>query len=440
MNFIYKQEYWFANAWINRETAFTQLCEIIKTTILTAIHKEKQEKFRNWVAFGDKTLDPAKLITMSEYISIEVDWIPYLDSFSRKSFFCDNQESIIHLKEECNEDYQIGYFLFTVEYFKSADHLPKKNTIEPAFLHVFSGIALLALKDVCKTQTHVCIETKNPLYIFAISNKTTPDNIEWNNETIENFRVDISKWTQLYSGYWKDYTAELYLKRSNDNLAYRSSELHFIRRTCGFLFVTEQNYNDYFESYYKETLICSTAQIRALVFAMSRLNTLLDEFRAIQASHTPIDTDILDANLKELEYLLGILNEKMSSIRNDLDYNQKGYYKRVLAHLIHIFNVEIIFERLHFKFNTASESLQIRYQQELDEKQQRLDTKMFYLTIFFGLGIISDIASIFLLYMDAQLGGQLELANISLITLLGILGIFIAVGFISVILTWRRNR
>ncbi|GAG54096.1 unnamed protein product, partial [marine sediment metagenome] len=54
---------------------------------------------------------------------------------------------------------------------------------------------------------------------------------------IEKYKKVIGSWTEIYSGQWEDYSETLFNKRIENNLSNRLSELHFLRRNSGFIYM-----------------------------------------------------------------------------------------------------------------------------------------------------------------------------------------------------------
>lgn len=86
----------------------------------------------------------------------------------------------------------------------------------------------------------------------------------------------IGYWTEIYSGQWEDYSESLYDRRIENNLSNRLSELHLTRRNSGFIYMAEENYRDFFDSYMKEFVLIPAPQMRAVLFALSLINESLD--------------------------------------------------------------------------------------------------------------------------------------------------------------------
>ncbi len=410
LQFIYKREYWFANAGINSS-------EIDVEEKIKELKGKLKEKLGNLTASDLPEIDwdrdtQNEVINLGKKISLDITWVSMLESFP-------------HFNEDKKLKYnEVGYLEFAVEYFK--DEPDKKKQIRPTILHMLPVFVLKFLNEFCslKENQYLYVDTEDPIFIFAISNKTTPIEVEWSPDAIKKYRQVLSAWTELYSGQWDDYKEELYEERTSKNISYRLSELHYIRKTSGFIYITENDYENYFD-YYKETVIKPTAEIRSLIFGMLALNKSLDMLRMSQASHAYIKIEDLDASIRKMEYLMGILDTQLSFYYKELDYNKRRYYKKVLSHLLAEFRVEMIYRRVLRKYEDAEDSLQIRYQKENSEKQDLLDSKMYYLNIIFVVGVIAEIASIFVVFIDALTGGSLMIAGIA-----GIASIIISIGML----------
>ena len=139
-------------------------------------------------------------------------------------------------------------------------------------------LVLGVLRDLSKKEEYkgLYLDLESPLYIFATSNGSNPTDIQWTSENIEKYKKTISYWTVIYSGQWEDYSYDLYNRRIQGNLSNRLSELHFIRRNSGFIYMAEENYERFFESYMMKFVIEPTPKMRAVQFSLRSINESLD--------------------------------------------------------------------------------------------------------------------------------------------------------------------
>ncbi|GAI95928.1 unnamed protein product, partial [marine sediment metagenome] len=198
----------------------------------------------------------AVLFELIRNISIKCSWVTCLSNFPYRD-------------ENSERDYNtLGYFQFEVEYYK--DNPSKKESVKPMLIQQVPFILLKVLKEFTNKaeNTGLHFDTESPIYIFLTSNKTKPSDIIWNPENIEKYKKVIGYWTEIYSGQWDDYSETLFDKRIQNNLSNRLSELHFIRRNSGFVYMAEENYEKFFKSYMKEFVLDPTPKMRAVLFSL----------------------------------------------------------------------------------------------------------------------------------------------------------------------------
>jgi len=231
LQFIYKEEYWYISAFLN--TAFVD-------------GTEKSAEIANLIKKNFKTLKPEdifrqdlkdEIIDMVNNVSISCRWVPFLKNFPYRD---ENSERKFNA---------LGYFQFDVEYYKNDQS--KKEKIYPMLIQQIPYLVLNILKEFDKRPENkgLYLDTESPIFIFATSNKTKPNEIQWKKENIELYKKEIAYWTVIYSGQWPDYSEALYDRRIKDNLSNRLSELHFIYRNSGFIYMANENYEKFFESY-----------------------------------------------------------------------------------------------------------------------------------------------------------------------------------------------
>ena len=136
-----------------------------------------------------------------------------------------------------------------------------------------------------KVHEYLNIDHDSPIFIFATSNNLQgAEKIDWTVENIQKYKKKLGMWTEIYSGSWSDYSDTLYDLRVQNNLSNRLSELHFIRRNSGFIYMEEENYRLFFDSYMREFVLTPTAQIRSLLYALISVNESLDILFTMQTA------------------------------------------------------------------------------------------------------------------------------------------------------------
>ncbi len=403
IEFIYHQEYWFISAFINTdEMTGKEKAEEIKELILKRLSNSDYDYFQRAFRFFRDILggeDKKKqLIDMTKNITIECDWVPYFESFpytnEAKPYTIGNKDLVFNT---------LGYFQFKVEYYRN-DPL-KKEGITADLIQQVPYAVLNFLKEFCSMpkNDYIYIDTQSPIYVFATSNKTKPKEIQWTQESINKHKRILGSWIQIYSGQWPDYNERIFDERIKNNLSNRLSELHFIRRNSGFVYMTEENYPKFID-YMEEFVIYSTPKIRAMQFALMSINQSLDILLMKYHSDVFMTLKTIEMKIKNLRYLRGMIQTKLSLIYNELDWNRRQHYTSVLKHLIIQFNLDDLFNRVNRKFKIIYDSMQELYIKKNEENQKRTERGLSLLNLLFGAGILADFAAIVMIALSLQEG------------------------------------
>lgn len=430
LQFIYEKEYWFVSAFVNSnkidlKEKINQVRKLAEEKVPQISEQDlgKIKWNKDWV---NSVIDMAKNITI-----LNVDWITYLDGLP-------------YHEENTNRAYnKLGYFQFEVEYYRNNPEQKKKvmphhiQQIPVYFLELLKKFSDLKIND------YVNIDIESPIYVFAISAKTQPHEVEWNEENITKYKKVIGNWAEIYSGSWPDYSDKLYNSRIEGNLSNRLSELHFLKRNSGFIYMKEQNYKTQFP-YMFQFVLTPTAQIRSLLFALMSINQSLDILFTRQSKEESMDIEIIETKLKDLKELRGRLQTQMSVVYNELDYNRRQHYTAVLKHLIEEFNLGAggIIDRVNKKFDTIYESMNQLYQKREQESSEQTEQNLNRLNLLFGLGILGDAAGLLLSLIDGISGGEalpILINGISFFIILGV-GLYILYMIMKSKLTIAKNK
>ena len=409
LQFIYKQEFWYASAFINTSlVSGDQKSKEIESLILDKLGSlQESDIFRKELA-GD-------ILDMVKYLYIKCSWIPYIENFPYKD-------------ENSEKKYDsLGYFQFDVEHYKGNPE--KKEKLTPLLIQQIPFIILDALKEFTKRSENkgLEIDTESPIFVFVTSNGTKPKEIDWTNDNINKFKKVLGYWNEIYSGAWPDYNEALYNKRIQNNLSNRLSELHFIERNSGFIYMAKQNYEDFFESYMKKFVLDPTPKIRAVLFALRSINELLDTLFLKTQSESFIDVEIIENKIKNLRLLRGLLQTKLSVIYNELNYNRRQHYTSVLKHLLGEFEIGDLVSRINDKFNIIYDAMEHLYQKKNEELQKRTEKGLNLLNLLFGAGILADLGSVIIIALSLPAGSVpiILLNTIIAIIISGILAVTI---------------
>jgi len=388
LKFIYNKEYWFVSAFINtKEFVGETKAEEIEALLLERLKDLNEPDLKKAFEFLEKypNVEEKKdlLREMVKNVSIECDWEPYFQNFpytdENNPYTEDNKDLIYNT---------LGYFKLEVEYFKNESY--KKDKITPDVVQQVPIIVLDILKDYSssKENEYLLIDTESPIYVFVISNKTTPINVQWSEENIHKYREVLGYWAQIYSGQWSDYSDDWYEERVKQNLSNRLSELHYIKRNSGFIYMAERNIETEF-TYIEKTILESTPEIRAVLFALMTINRSLDAL-FMKRYGVFMGLDRIEQKIKNLRFLRGMIQTKMSLIYSELDWNRRQHYARVLTHLVDKFRIEEILKRTNEKFQMLYDSMQELYLKRSDENQKRNTRAINILQILLGAGFIVE--------------------------------------------------
>jgi len=383
LQFIYKEEFWYVSAFINSvnvnaEAKSQEIEEIIKIKFKNL---KEEDIFRK-----DLKNDILELI---KHISIKCSWVEFLSNFLFfRSFRFDT----------------VGYFQFEVEHYKQDPS--SKDSLNPLLIQQIPILVLDILKEYnYKPENEgIHLDTESPIYVFVTSNKSEPKEIVWNPDNIEKYKKVIGNWTEIYSGQWEDYSETLFNKRIENNLSNRLSELHFLRRNSGFIYMAEENYEKFFKSYMKPYVIDPTPKMRAVLFALRSINESLDLLFLKTQSQAFQGLKVIEQEIRKLRLLRGMIQTTLSTIYNELDYNRRQHYTSVLKHLLTEFEINNIVERINQKFNSIYDVMEDLYHKKSDENQERTESGLNLLNLLFGAGILADLAAVIAISLNLQKG------------------------------------
>ena len=386
LSFIYREEFWYISSFLNSKT-------ISGEETAKKIEEFIKNKFNNLTPDDFYRQDlKDKIIDMVQNISIKCSWVPYLESFPYRD---ENTDRAFNT---------VGYFQFKVEYYP--DQPLKKERLVPMLIQQIPYLILDDLKEFFKGSSYpgILLDTESPVYVFLTSNKTTPSTIEWTQENIERYKRLIGDWTEIYSGQWEDYSEALYNKRIENNLSNRLSELHFIHRNSGFVYMVEDSYDKFFKSYMIKYVLDPTPKMRAVLFALRSINESLDLLFLKMQSEMFQDLKSIEDKIKNLRLLRGLIQTNLSMIYNELDYNRRQHYTRILKHLLNEFEIENVVNRINQKFTTIYDAMQNLYHKKSEENQQKTERGLNLLNLLFGAGVLADLAGVIMLTLNLQEG------------------------------------
>ncbi|MBN2155462.1 MAG: NUDIX hydrolase [Candidatus Lokiarchaeota archaeon] len=415
LKFIYRKEYWFANAFFNtvimnpEEIIIKLRKELIKLYQDTVESPWRQSIFQQEVenaSWDDTFLN--ELIYISKHITLQMKWLPSLRGFPFK-----NGKALFN---------QAGWIEFEVEYFK--DNTEEKRTLRPWILHEFPVYVIHCLKKILKNidlyegeVTEIKAPPKNfefiyldedSLYVTTICDKIeglgVKPEFRWEPISIMQHKKSIYHWIVPYSGRWEsfDVQEEAVNQQLQKNLSYKTTELSYIQSGSAFLYIQQKDFDKFFDLYYKKTLVDTVGAIRSLKFAMMELSISLDDLVTSMNTSAQMQVQSIQNQIAEHEFLVGKIDAKISELYNELEVNRSGYYKKILHHLMQIFNIEGISEWLHTKLDKLSKSLENRYHQIQEQDQKSIQKSTFLLEILFGLSLFVDLVLLAFSYFEAR--------------------------------------
>ncbi len=407
LQFIYKEEYWYISAFIDT----SKINGAEKSQEIEILIKERFDNLTEADVYKKELKDD--LFEMVKNVYIKCRWVPYLENFPYKE---ENSEIKFNT---------LGYFQLEVEHFK--DHPEKKEKLTPILIQQIPFLVLATLKDFSNRDDNkgLLLDLESPIYLFATSNKIKPIEVEWTQENIEKYKKTIAYWTVIYSGQWEDYSETLYSRRIENNLSNRLSELHFIRRNSGFIYMAEDNYNKFFYSYMKEFVLEPTPRMRTVLFALRSINESLDLLLLKTQSEGFMDLETIEGKIRNLRLLRGLIQTKLSLIYNELDYNRRQHYTSVLKHLMKEFEIDNVIHRINEKFEIIFDAMQELYRKHNDALQVRTEKGLNLLNLLFGAGILGDLAGVILIALSIPENSVLSSFLNGIISLI-IIGILIS--------------
>ncbi|MHA1339220.1 MAG: NUDIX domain-containing protein [Promethearchaeota archaeon] len=417
IDFIYGKEFWYVSVFYNSS-------KVPISKKIMEIEELIKQKVNN---LTDDDLGKIKW---------NKEWIKAVKELGKNMSFSINFENILDYfpfhDENTNITYdRLGTIRFNVEYYK--DNPEKKEKIKPIFIQQIPIVILNELNNYNnqKANEYITFDTESPIYVFLFSYKMKPNIVKWTPENIKKYKKIIGNWNEVYQGAWPDYSEELYSNRIKGNLSNRISELHYIKRNSGFIYMEEENFKLFFP-YMEEFVMKPTARIRAIKYALMNINSSLDILFLRQNFGQFSSIDQIEEKMKSLKQLRGMIQTELGHFFDELDYNRRQHYTSVLKHLINIFNFIPggILDRMKDKFDTIYDSISFLYQKRQEENAKKTEKSINLLNYLFGLGILADFTGLII--------GSLEnLPNIKTISVIlnAIASILIIVFFVYFLYT-----
>ncbi len=389
LQFVYEKEYWYISAFINTtefigETKAEEIEALLVERLKNLSEADLKKSYKFLEKYPNSEGKKKILENMAKSITIECDWEPFFQNFPY------TDENNPYTEDNKDLTYNtLGYFKLEVEYYRNEPF--QKGSITPDLIQQIPIISIDILKEFNKKKEnqYLLLDIESPIYVFAISKKIKPMEVQWTEENIDKYKRRIGSWAQLYSGQWTDYSDKLYERRTEKNLSNRITELHYIQRNSGFIYMTQKNFETEFE-YINQMILSPTPKIRAVLFALMSINNSLDILFMKRYSDVFMSMEKIEEKTKNLRFLRGMIQTKMTLIYNELDWNPREHYVRVLTHLLRIYRIETIIKRTNDKFKTLYDTLQELYTKRSEENQKNTKKAVNFLSVLFGAGFIIE--------------------------------------------------
>ena len=432
LRFVYEKEYWYISAFINTnefigETKAEEIEALLLNRLKNLTENDLKKAYKFLEKYPNAEEKKRNLVNMAKSIEIECDWEPFFQNFPY------TDENNPYTEDNKDLTYNtLGYFKLEVDYYRNEPF--QKERVSPDILQQIPFISKDILKEFSKKKgnEYLLLDLESPIYLFAISKKLMPREVQWTKENINRHKKSIGIWTQVYSGQWTDYSEELFETRTKKNLSNRVSELHYIQRNSGFIYMVPKNYETEF-GYINQMILEPTPKIRSVLFALMSINNSLDVLFMKRYSDVFMSLEKIEEKTKNLRFLRGMIQTKMSLIYSELDWNPREHYIKVLTHLLKIFRIEVIIDRVNDKFKTLYDTLQELYTKRQEENQRNTKKAVNFLSILFGAGFIIEFTNAIGEALGPGSSDTMQVVHILLTSVLG-------VGFVALLGIFLRGR
>lgn len=384
LQFVPKREFWFVSAFVNSAAVdphawARELGELVERRLRDLAPADLPR-----IAWDPDLV--RRTVEMARSARAVASWNPYLDGFP-------------YYEENAGLPFnKLGYFEIEVTYFPDAPE--RRREIEPLMTQQPPTAVLERFRErsVMKSHGPVRLNLASPVYVLTVTDEALPEAPAWTRAAVDEHKRSLGPWIEVYSGAWPDYTEDLFDARVRHNLSNRLSELHFLRRNSGFVYMAPDNLRRFFDGYMRPFVLAPTAQLRAMHYALMSINESLDILLMREAREDFAEPAHIDAKLRNLRALRGTLHMQMSEIYAEVDRNHRQHYTAVLTHLLGEFALGPggILARVAEKFDTLNDSMHRLYERKGAEVQERTRSGLATLGTLFSLGVLSDFAALML--------------------------------------------
>jgi len=224
----FKEQWWLVSAFTDLDgDKLTDEIKKMNNFAKTQIKEFTESKISP--KFIPDTNERQKIASLSQNLKIELEWNNYLKNFNFKI-------------KNCTYD-KLGYLIFRVRLKDNAEFNIidiRPNYLQQIIFQVWDGLTE-------KFKSDFKFDDSTPPYIVSVcSGKNNDTVIKWGKESAKKYKSELGQWIELYSGQFPDYRNELYERRIEVDLSNRTSEMHFINRNSGLIYMEPDNYRRYF--------------------------------------------------------------------------------------------------------------------------------------------------------------------------------------------------
>ena len=385
----FKEQWWCVSAFTDLDgEKLTDEIKKMSDYVKTQIRALKESNI--YPRFVPDANDRQNIALLSQNLKIELEWEDYIENFNFEA-------------KNCTYD-KLGYLLFRV---RLKDN-PEFNILDvrPNFLQQIILIVWKRLKE--KFKFEFLFDDKTPPYIVSVcSGNSNGSIIEWTKENTHKYKSEIGQWIELYSGQFPDYRDELYERRIEVDLSNRTSEMHFINRNSGLIYLEPDNYRRYFikdedtpnsSGYMRDTVIRTIIQIRSIAFAMIVVSDEVDEDTGQLGSEefSARKSKEIKEDLEVTNKLKLTLQRTISPFFTDLTRSHRQHYHAILKRCVENNEIEKNWELILDKIDSNTQEMNSIFLDKQEEASERQEKILNMVNIILGAGIVFDIIGYFL--------------------------------------------
>ena len=380
----FKEQWWCVSAFTDLDDEkLTDEIKKLNDYAVTQLKTFKESEIDT--RFVPDAKDRQNIAELSQNLQIELTWDVYLDrfNFETKKYTYD----------------KLGYLLFRIRLKDNSEYNildARPNYLQQIIFHVWFGLTK-------KFQHVFYFDDSTPPYIVSVCAGNNIDtNIEWTKENTHKYKSELGQWIELYSGQFPDYRDELFERRIEVDISNRTSEMHFINRNSGLIYMDPDNYNRYFikdnntpdsSGYMFNTVIKTIIKIRSIAFAMIVVSDEIDEDTeqlGSEAFMAKKSKEIKD-DLEKTNKLKIILQKTLSPIFTDLTRSHRQHYSVVLRRCVENNEIEKNWELIKDKIDSNTQEMNSIFLDKQEESSERQEKILNMVNIILGAGIVFDI-------------------------------------------------